>query len=78
MQKALFKSHGKMLDKVELESLLTLEIGNTIKPGERIPLMALNPNRYAKGRRFAYIGIDHGIHIGRFGKPYNPARLPMM
>lgn len=78
MKKAHFKSHGKMLEKVELESLLTLEMGVTIKPGDRMPLMALNPERFAKGRRFAYIGTDHCIHIGRYGKPLNPSRLPKM
>jgi hypothetical protein len=48
---------------------------NYLRPGRRYPLLAHNPNRVQQGRRFAYIGTDGKIHVGRKG---GKVKVPMM
>ena len=69
MKKSYFKSHGGRFLELEEKLLASLEIGKDIKPGQKYPLLAHNPERVGKGRRFAYVGVDHEIHVGRKGKP---------
>lgn len=46
---------------------------NYLRPGRKYPLLARNPVRVKQGRRFAYVGVDGDIHIGRKGKPLKVA-----
>ena len=68
MRKSQFKEHNSRFEETESIFLDSLEIGENIKPGQKIPLIAKNSERVTKGRRFAYIGIDNQIHVGRIGK----------
>lgn len=54
----------------EQEFLKNLKIGKDIKTGEKISIMARQTTKEGKfGKRFAYIGEDNNIHVGRKGKP---------
>lgn len=47
----------------------------TIEPGKRYPIMSRNRNPKMPGRRFAYLGEDWHVYIGRIGKPLKVAMM---
>lgn len=74
MKKSDGKQYGKAFCSANQEFLNSLVVGETIKVGERLRLVARSTKAYESmsplGRRFAYVGVDNVVHVSRLGKPF--------